>query len=161
MMSVSTIAKPRAVQSNKSEDQIHVTNHHPVAEYNRDLVEEFRANHGKVGGQFEGAPLLLLTTTGAKSGLKRVSPVMYMALDDGHAVFATFAGAPVHPAWYHNLVANPNATIENGDTTIDVIARVASGDERERIWSAQKQAAPGMADYETKTDRESRRAQGR
>ena len=131
-----------------------MTEHQPVAEYNRALVEEFRANHGNVGGQFEGAPLLLLTTTGAKSGLERVSPVMYMPLDDGHAIFATFAGAPVHPAWYHNLAANPNATIEVGDVTIDVTARVASGDERERIWSAQKLAAPGMADYDTKTDRE-------
>lgn len=130
-----------------------MTDHQPVAEYNRGLVEEFRANHGKVGGQFEGAPLLLLTTIGAKSGLERVSPIMYMQLEDDHAVFATYAGAPVNPAWYHNLLANPTATIEVGDETIAVTARVADGEERDRIWAAQKVVAPGMADYETKTDR--------
>ncbi len=130
-----------------------MTSHNPVAEYNRGLVAEFRANGGKVGGQFQGAPLLLITTVGSKSGLERVSPVMYMALDDGYAIFATFAGAPTNPAWFHNLVATPTATIEVGDATINVSARVAQGDERERIWSAQKLAAPGMAEYETKTDR--------
>ena len=124
-----------------------------VAEWNRGVVEEFRANQGKLGGQFEGAPLLLLTTIGAKSGAKRVSPVMYMALDESYAVFATFAGAPTNPAWYHNLVAHPAATIEVGDQTIEVTARLAQGEEHERIWAAQKLVAPGMADYETKTDR--------
>lgn len=124
-----------------------------VADWNRGVVDEFRANKGKVGGQFEGAPLLLLTTIGAKTGATRVSPVMYMALEDSYAIFATYAGAPTHPAWYHNLVEKPAATIEVGDQTIDVTARVAEGDERDRIWTAQKQAAPGMADYETKTDR--------
>ena len=130
-----------------------MTTHHPVAEYNRNLVEEFRANNGKVGGHFEGAPLLLLTTRGAKSGLERVSPVMYMRRGEAYAVFGTFAGAPVNPAWFHNLLANPEATIEVGGETIDVMSRVAQGDEREEIWTAQKIVAPGMADYETKTDR--------
>jgi deazaflavin-dependent oxidoreductase (nitroreductase family) len=133
--------------------ELPMTDHHPVAEYNRGLVEEFRANGGRVGGQFEGAPLLLLTTTGAKSGLERVSPVMYMALDGSYAVFATFAGMPMNPAWYHNLLANPQASIEVGEQTIAVRARFAEGEEREEIWTAQKLAAPGMAEYELKTDR--------
>lgn len=130
-----------------------MTTHNPVAEYNRGLVAEFRTNQGKVGGQFEGAPLLLITTVGAKSGLERVSPVMYMALDHGYAIFATYAGAPTNPACFHNLVATPTATIEVGDKTINVIARVAEGEERKKIWDAQKIAAPGMAEYETKTNR--------
>lgn len=124
-----------------------------VADWNRGVVDEFRANKGMVGGQFEGAPLLLLTTIGARTGATRVSPVMYMAIEDSYAIFATYAGAPTHPAWYHNLVANPAASIEVGDQTISVTARVGEGDERDRIWTAQKQAAPGMAEYETKTDR--------
>jgi len=117
------------------------------------IIEEFRTNGGKVGGQFEGALLLLLHSTGAKTGRERVSPVMYQALDDGWAVFASKAGAPTNPDWFHNLVGHPDATIEGGTDTVEVAARVAADDERDRIWSKQKADYPGFADYESKTDR--------
>ncbi|HZX55670.1 MAG TPA: nitroreductase family deazaflavin-dependent oxidoreductase [Ilumatobacteraceae bacterium] len=123
-------------------------------DWNTKIIEEFRANGGKVGGQFEGAPLLLLHTTGAKSGKARVSPVMYLADGDDHVVFASKAGAPTNPDWYHNLLANPRASIEVGDQTLNVVARVADGETRERLWSRQKELYPGFADYEAKTTRE-------
>jgi deazaflavin-dependent oxidoreductase (nitroreductase family) len=123
-------------------------------DWNTKIIEEFRANHGKVGGPFEGAPLLLLHTTGAKSGQARVSPVMYQADGDDHVVFASKAGAPTNPDWYHNLLANPRASIEVGDQTLDVVAKVVEDDERERLWSRQKELYPGFADYEAKTTRQ-------
>ena len=123
-------------------------------DWNRQIIEEFRANSGKVGGQFEGAPMLLLHSTGAKSGQERINPMMYQADGDTHVVFASKAGAPTNPDWYHNLVANPNASIEVGDQTIDVVARVADGDTRERLWSRQKELYPGFAEYEAKTTRQ-------
>jgi deazaflavin-dependent oxidoreductase (nitroreductase family) len=127
-------------------------------DWNTAIIDEFRANDGKVGGNFDGAPLLILHTTGAKSGQERVSPVMYQAIGDGDrgdvAVFASKGGAPTHPDWYHNLVANPSATVEVGTETYEVKARVAEGEERERIWSTQKERYPGFADYEQKTSRE-------
>ena len=125
-----------------------------MSDWNTQIIEEFRANGGKVGGQFEGAPLLLLHTTGAKSGQARVNPMMYQADGDNFAVFASKAGAPTNPDWYHNLVANPRASIEVGDTTVNVVARVAEGDDRDRLWSRQKELYPGFADYEAKTTRE-------
>jgi deazaflavin-dependent oxidoreductase (nitroreductase family) len=123
-------------------------------DWNTKIIEEFRANHGEVGGPFEGAPLLLLHTTGAKSGQARVSPVMYQADGDNHVVFASKAGAPTNPDWYHNLLANPRASIEVGDQTLDVVAKVVEADERERLWSRQKELYPGFADYEAKTTRQ-------
>jgi len=125
-----------------------------MSDWNTQIIEEFRANGGKVGGQFEGAPLLLLHSTGAKSGQARVNPMMYQADGDNFAVFASKAGAPTNPDWYHNLVANPRAAIEVGDTTINVIARITEGDDRDRLWSRQKELYPGFADYEAKTTRE-------
>lgn len=125
-----------------------------AADWNRSIIDEFRANSGKVGGQFEGAPLLLLHTTGAKTGNSRVNPVMYQADGDRLAVFASKGGAPTDPDWYHNLLANPRARVEVDDDAYDVLARVAKGDERERIWSLQKERYPGFADYEKKTDRQ-------
>jgi deazaflavin-dependent oxidoreductase (nitroreductase family) len=125
-----------------------------MSDWNTQIIDEFRANGGKVGGQFEGAPLLLLHTTGAKSGQARVNPMMYQADGDNYAVFASKAGAPTNPDWYHNLLANPRASIEVGDTTVSVIAKVAEGDDRERLWSRQKELYPGFADYEAKTTRE-------
>jgi len=122
-------------------------------DFNRQIVEEFRANDGKVGGQFEGAPVLLLHTTGAKSGEERVNPVMYQADGDRFAVFASKAGAPTNPDWFHNLRANPQATVEVGTDTVEVMARVADGEERDRIWERQKQEYPFFADYEAGTDR--------
>ncbi len=122
-------------------------------DWNSKIIAEFRANEGRVGGPFEGAPLLLLHTTGAKSGQERVNPVMYQAVGDGFAVFASKAGAPTNPDWYHNLRANPRVRAEIGTQTIEAHARVADDQERDRIWAAQKQAYPGFADYEQKTTR--------
>ena len=125
-----------------------------MADWNTQIIEEFRANGGKVGGQFEGAPLLLLHTTGAKTGQERVNPVMYRTDGDRLVVFASKAGADTNPDWYHNLRASPAATVEIGTATKSVHARVAESDERERLWSAHKQQWPGFADYETKTSRQ-------
>ena len=123
-------------------------------DWNKKVVDEFRANGGKVGSQFEGAPLLLLHTTGAKSGQARVNPVMYQADGDNHVVFASKGGAPTNPDWYHNLVANPRGSIEVGDKTINVVAHVADDETRERLWPSWKERFPGFAEYEAKTDRQ-------
>ncbi|MDX6452299.1 MAG: hypothetical protein QOH16_2348 [Gaiellaceae bacterium] len=119
-------------------------------DYNQQVIEEFRANGGKVGGPFDGFPLVLLHHTGAKSGTERVNPLVYQRLgDDAVAIFASKGGAPTNPDWYYNLVANPNTSIEIGTQRYDVTARVATADERERIWEAQKEAFPNFAEYET------------
>lgn len=125
-----------------------------VNDWNTKIIEEFRANGGKVGGQFEGAPLLLLHSTGAKSGHERVNPMMYLPDGDNLVVFASKAGAPTSPDWYHNLVANPDASVEVGERTLAVRAHVAEGETRERLWTRQKQLYPGFADYEAKTTRQ-------
>jgi len=123
-------------------------------DWNQKIIEEFRANGGKVGGQFEGAPMLLLHTIGAKSGLERVNPLMYQADGDRIAVFASKAGAPTNPDWYHNLLANPEATIEVGTETVPVRATIAEGAERDRIFDRQKREYPGFAEYEQKAGRQ-------
>ena len=122
-------------------------------DFNSKIIKEFRANGGNVGGGFEGAPLLLLHTRGARTGAERVNPMMYRKVDGGYAVFASKAGAPTNPDWYYNLVANPQVQAEIGTGTVPMTARVASDDERDPIWSAQKSEYPGFADYETKTSR--------
>jgi deazaflavin-dependent oxidoreductase (nitroreductase family) len=120
-------------------------------DFNSRIIEEFRANEGRVGGTFEGLPLLLLHHTGARSGTERVNPLAYQRLDDDTvAVFASKGGAPTNPDWFHNLVAHPNARIEIGTDAYDVVARVATGDERDRIWEAQKRERPNFAEYEQK-----------
>jgi deazaflavin-dependent oxidoreductase (nitroreductase family) len=123
------------------------------SDWNRAIIEEFRANAGKVGGPFEGGTLLLLHHTGAKTGTRRVNPLAYQALPNGYAVFASKGGAPTNPDWYHNLVAHPDVSVEVGTDTVDVQARVAEGEERDAIWKRQKKLAPGFADYEKKTTR--------
>jgi deazaflavin-dependent oxidoreductase (nitroreductase family) len=125
-----------------------------VHEFNRNLIDEFRANAGKLTGVFQGAPLLLLTTTGAKSGRKHTTPVVYAKEGDRIVVFGSKGGAPSHPAWYHNLLANPNVTVELPGETFEARAVVAEGAERERLFAAQKEAMPAFAEYETKTDRQ-------
>jgi deazaflavin-dependent oxidoreductase (nitroreductase family) len=126
-----------------------------VVDFNSEIINEFRANAGKVGGPFEGAPVLLLHHTGAKSGTERVNPLVYQPLDGGrYAIFASKAGADTNPDWFHNLVAHPRTTIEVGTETVPVVCRVTDGAERETIWSAQKAAAPGFAEYESKTTRQ-------
>jgi len=124
-----------------------------MSDFNARIIDEFRANAGKVGGPFEGAPMLLLHTTGARSGDERVHPLVYRSEGEDLVVFGSKGGAPTHPAWFHNLVANPDATVEVGTRTLPVRARVAEGDERDRIWSAQKADMPGFADYERNTGR--------
>jgi deazaflavin-dependent oxidoreductase (nitroreductase family) len=127
-----------------------------MADFNQTIIDEFRANGGKVGGQFDGATLLLLHHTGAKSGQERVNPVAYQKVGEDLAVFASKAGAPTNPDWYHNLVAHPATTIEIGTETVPVVARVAEGDERTRIWEKQKKDNPGFA-----TTRRARRGRSR
>lgn len=126
-----------------------------MTDWNASIIEEFRAHQGRVGGRFEGSPLLLLHTTGARSGQERVNPVMYQDLGDGRvAVFASYAGLDVNPAWFHNLVAEPRVSAEIGTGTREFLARVATGDERSVIWERQKAAHPGFAGYEATTSRE-------
>ena len=122
-------------------------------DFNDKIIAEFRANGGKLGGPFEGAPVLLLHTTGARSGQERVVPVMYQRVGDNYAVFASKAGAPTNPDWYHNILAHPGVHAEIGTQTLPLTARVAQDDERDQIWSAQKSAYPGFAEYEEKTSR--------
>ena len=122
-------------------------------DWNRTIIDEFRANDGKVGGNFEGAPLLILETTGAKSGRAHQSPMMYLADGDRLLVFASKGGSPTHPDWYHNLVANPRAKVELGTETFEVDAEVLTGEERDRFYAIQAERYPGFAEYEKKTDR--------
>jgi deazaflavin-dependent oxidoreductase (nitroreductase family) len=125
-----------------------------IGDFNRAIIEEFRANEGRVGGPFEGAPVLLLTSTGARSGERRTTPVMFLPDEDRMVIFASKGGAPTNPAWYHNLIANPTATVEVGPETVEVSARVTSGDERERLFNRQAELYPQFADYAQKTTRE-------
>jgi deazaflavin-dependent oxidoreductase (nitroreductase family) len=123
--------------------------------WNDGIIEEFRANEGRVGGRFEGRPLLLLHHRGAKSGVERVNPLAYQDLGDGAvAVFGSRGGSPRNPDWYHNVRANPGVSVEIGTGRIEAKARVAEGEERERIWEKQKKEMPGFADYERQTDRQ-------
>jgi deazaflavin-dependent oxidoreductase (nitroreductase family) len=122
-------------------------------DWNRKIIEEFRANDGKVGGQFQGAPLLLLHTNGAKTGAERVNPMMYLDLDGRRFVFASKAGADTNPDWYRNLIAHPEVTIEVGQDTYSARATPLSGDERDRIYAEQAGRYPGFAEYQEKTDR--------
>src|SRR5450755_4438935 len=119
--------------------------------WNKGIIDEFRANDGEVGGSFAGAPLLLLTTTGAKSGKPRTNPTMYLADGDRVLVFASKAGAPTNPDWYHNLVANPKATVEVGADRYDVEATLLTGAERDTAYAQQAKLYPGFAEYEAKT----------
>ena len=117
-------------------------------DFNGKVIEEFRANDGKVGGWFEGQTILLLHHTGAKSGAERVNPLVYQQVGDSYAIFASRAGAPRHPDWYYNLVAHPDATAEVGTGTVHVRARVADPDERDPIYARQKEIAANFAGYE-------------
>lgn len=124
-----------------------------VNDFNRQIIEEFRANDGKVGGPFDGAPMLVLHTTGQKSGKERLAPLVCRPEGEGWVIFASAAGADHDPDWCHNLRANPAASIEVGTETVPVTARILDPEEREPIWEAQKAAAPGFAEYEAKTTR--------
>jgi deazaflavin-dependent oxidoreductase (nitroreductase family) len=121
--------------------------------FNKSIADEFRANDGKVGGQFEGANLLLLTTTGARSGQQRVSPLAYFRVDGKLIIIGSFAGAPVSPAWVHNLRANPGARVEVGTDSFDVTARELPSAERDELFPKITAVAPGFAEYQAKTSR--------
>jgi deazaflavin-dependent oxidoreductase (nitroreductase family) len=124
-----------------------------IKAFNESITDEFRANDGKVGGQFKGADLLLLTTTGAKSGQPRVSPLAYFRIDGKLIIIGSFAGADVNPAWVHNLRANPAARVEIGNESSDVTARELPSAERDELFARITAAAPGFAEYQAKTTR--------
>jgi deazaflavin-dependent oxidoreductase (nitroreductase family) len=121
--------------------------------FNKSIIDEFRANDGKVSGQFTHADLLLLTTTGAKSGQPRVSPLAHFRIDGRLIIVGSFAGAPVNPAWVHNLRANPQAHVEVGTDAFDVTARELPSAERDELFGKLAAAAPGFAEYQAKTSR--------
>lgn len=120
---------------------------------NRKTIEEFRANKGLVGGVWEGRPLLLLTTTGARSGQQHTKPLMYLREGDRVYIFASKGGAPSHPTWYHNLLAHPEVTVEIGDQTYQAIARPVTGAERDQIYARWAERYPQFREYQEKTTR--------
>jgi len=124
-----------------------------VNDWNRQIIEEFRANQGQVGGQFAGAPVLLLHTTGARSGIERVNPMMYLDLDEHRYVFASKAGADSHPDWFYNLRAHPVVSVEVGEEVYDASAVVLSEPDRTRIYAVQSDRYPGFGEYQQSTSR--------
>ncbi|EFH81258.1 nitroreductase family deazaflavin-dependent oxidoreductase [Ktedonobacter racemifer] len=122
-------------------------------DWNSKIIEEFRANEGKVGGPFEGGTLLLLTTTGAKSGKQRVNPLAYLPDGERYVIFASKAGAPTNPDWYHNLVAHPQVKLEVGTEAFEATATEVTGEERDRLYAGIVERMPGFGDYEKKTTR--------
>jgi deazaflavin-dependent oxidoreductase (nitroreductase family) len=123
------------------------------ADFNAKVIDEFRANGGRVGGMFEGTPLLLLHHVGAKSGQARVNPVAYSMDGERYVIFASKGGAPTNPGWYHNLLTNPQTTIEVDTETINVVASEATGEERDRLFGSQTERSPQFAEYQAKTSR--------
>ena len=123
-------------------------------DWNRGMIEEFRAHGGKVGGMWEGRPLLLLTATGAKSGQRRTTPVMYLRDGDRLLIFATKAGASSNPAWYHNLLAHPQVTVEVGTETFEALAVVTRDVERDQLWARGVAMFPFLAKHQAKTLRQ-------
>jgi deazaflavin-dependent oxidoreductase (nitroreductase family) len=124
-----------------------------ISEFNQTIIEEFRANGGKAGGQFAGAPLLLLTTTGAKTGKTRVNPLAYLEDGSRYVIIASYAGADHNPPWYHNLLAHPDVTIEVGSERLDVHAEVVPEPQRTELYRKMASVMPPFADYEHKTTR--------
>jgi deazaflavin-dependent oxidoreductase (nitroreductase family) len=123
------------------------------AAMNAPVIEEFRTNGGKVGGMFASAPLILVHHFGAKSGTERIAPLVYLGIDDRLFIFASKGGSPENPAWYHNLLAHPDVTVEVGDETFPVRATVLEGAERDEIYAKQSAAQPQFGEYQSKTDR--------
>jgi deazaflavin-dependent oxidoreductase (nitroreductase family) len=125
-----------------------------MSDWNDKIIEEFRANEGRVGGPFEGAPMILVHHIGAKSGTERVTPLVWFPQDDGALIIiASAAGAPNNPDWYHNLKANPNVDVEVGTETFPVTTTEVTGAERDEIWSKVVAANPGFGEYQQKTTR--------
>ena len=121
---------------------------------NRLIIEEFRSNRGIVGGTYDGRPLLILSTSGAKTGRPHITPLMYLPDGDRWIIFGSKAGAPRHPDWYHNLVANPQVTLEVGTESFEAQATVLTGEERGQLYAKQVQLFPFFGDYERNTPRE-------
>jgi deazaflavin-dependent oxidoreductase (nitroreductase family) len=126
----------------------------PITTFDAQLIDEFRANEGVVGGSFKGKSLVLLHHRGAKSGLERVTPLAYLQLDHGIAIFASNGGADRNPAWYYNLLANPETTVEIGAATMDVTSREVQGEERLAIWTRHVAASPAFGAYARKSRRD-------
>ena len=124
-----------------------------IQDFNKKIIDEFRANHGKVGGQFNGMPLLLLTTKGAKSGVSRTNPLAYLRDGDRYVIIASYAGAPTNPPWYHNLLANPNVRVEVGGQSFDARAEVVKEPERSALYQKVEAAMPVFSEYKRKTQR--------
>jgi deazaflavin-dependent oxidoreductase (nitroreductase family) len=124
-----------------------------IGDYNQRIIDEFRANAGKPPSWSGSSPLILLHHRGARSGAERVNPVAYLDDDGRYVIFASKAGAPTNPDWYHNLKAHPDTTIEVGSDTVAVTAAEATGEERGRLFAAQAQRSPQFAEYQEKTDR--------
>lgn len=124
-----------------------------IGDYNQRIIDEFRANGGKPPSRRGSSPLLLLHHRGAKSGVRRVNPVAYLNDDGRYVIFASKAGAPKSPGWYHNLKANPDTMIEVGSETLEVTAGEVNGVERERLFAAQGQRSPQFTEYQQKSHR--------
>jgi deazaflavin-dependent oxidoreductase (nitroreductase family) len=131
-----------------------MTNNDPATNFNHEIIEHFRANNGTMlSGPFAGRPLLLLTTTGARTGQPRINPLVYTRDGDHYVVIASKGGAPTNPDWYHNLAANSEVTVEVGAERFPAQARIAGGEERDRLYEAQAARMPGFAEYQRKTTR--------
>lgn len=135
-------------QESSNEGAVNATNAR-----NATIIAEFRANKGKVGGPFEGSPVLLLHTTGARTRARRIDPMMFLSEEDRIYVFASKAGADTNPDWFHNLIAEPHVTVEIGTEKFKATANPISGEERERIYAVQANRYPGFAEYQAKTTR--------
>lgn len=121
--------------------------------WNKQISEEFHAHDGKVGGAFEGIPLLLLTTTGARSGQRYRLPPGYLPAGKRLIIFATRGGSPNNPGWYYNLLAQPEVTVEVGTEAFDITAVVLTGEERDHLYARQVEQAPVFTEYQAKTTR--------
>lgn len=147
------LSQPFAVAQESSSSQKKSANTE-LQERNQKVIAEFRANQGKVGGPYANAPLLLLTTTGAKSGKKYINPLAYTKDGEHLVIIASFGGAPKNPSWYHNLVAHPEVTVEVGSENFKAKATVATGEERQRLYDQQAKQMPNFAEYAKKTTRQ-------
>ena len=132
---------------------VYMTTQNSWQERNDPIINAFRANNGQLDDQGRGRSLLLLTTTGARSGQPRVAPLAFTRSDEDYVVIASKGGSPSHPDWYHNLVSNPTVTVEVGGETFLARARVAEGDEHDTLFEAQAREMPNFAEYQQKTSR--------
>ncbi len=124
-----------------------------MQDYNNNIIKEFHENEGKVAGSFAGAPMILLTHTGARTGTKRTNPLVYLADGDRYLIFASKGGSTKHPDWYRNLVANPHATAEVGTEKFEVEAEVLTGEERDRLYAKQAKIMPQFVEYQARAGR--------